>query len=300
MAKKGLGRGFSSLIPTEMIIDDQFDPTLGVDSEISKLQEISLDRITPDPDQPRRHFDEELLQKLADSIKIHGVLQPIVLIKKDDSDKFVIVAGERRFRASKLAGLNKIPAIVRELSDQNRLELSLIENIQRSDLNVLETATAYLKLREQFNMTAKQIGERVGGRSESAVLNTLRLLNLPDQVKKYVYSGELKEGQVRPLLKVDKETVLKILPKIIEEGWSARKLEQFLVQYKKQLQEQKDKTAKNLKSLTKMPFEQNARRIATRLKTDVNIKTSARGNGRITIKFKNEEELKRIEKILSE
>lgn len=283
-----------------MIIDDQFDPTLGVDSEISKLQEISLDRITADPDQPRRHFDEELLQKLADSIKIHGVLQPIVLIKKDDSDKFVIVAGERRFRASKLAGLKKIPAIVRELSDQNRLELSLIENIQRSDLNVLETATAYLKLREQFNMTAKQIGERVGGRSESAVLNTLRLLNLPDEVKKYVYSGELKEGQVRPLLKVDKETVLKILPKIIEEGWSTRKLEQFLVQYKKQLQEQKEKPAKNLKSLTKMPFEQNARRIATRLKTDVNIKTSARGNGRITIKFKNEEELKRIEKILSE
>ena len=300
MARKGLGRGFSSLIPTEMSIDDQFDPTLGVDSEISKLQEISLDRITPDPDQPRRHFDEELLQKLADSIKIHGVLQPIVLIKKDDSDKFVIVAGERRFRASKLAGLKKIPAIVRELSDQNRLELSLIENIQRSDLNVLETATAYLKLREQFNMTAKQIGERVGGRSESAVLNTLRLLNLPDEVKKYVYSGELKEGQVRPLLKVDKETVLKILPKIIEEGWSARKLEQFLVQYKKQLQEQKEKPAKNLKSLTKMPFEQNARRIATRLKTDVNIKTSARGNGRITIKFKDEEELKRIEKILSD
>ena len=149
-------------------------------------------------------------------------------------------------------------------------------------------------------MTAKQIGERVGGRSESAVLNTLRLLNLPDEVKKYVYSGELKEGQVRPLLKVDKETVLKILPKIIEEGWSARKLEQFLVQYKKQLQEQKEKSAKNLKSLTKMPFEQNARRIATRLKTDVNIKTSARGNGRITIKFKDEEELKRIEKILSD
>ena len=283
-----------------MIIDDQFDPTLGVDSEISKLQEISLDQITPDPDQPRRHFDEELLQRLADSIKIHGVLQPIVLVKKNNSDKFVIVAGERRFRASKLAGLKKIPAIVRELSDQNRLELSLIENIQRSDLNVLETATAYLKLREQFNMTAKQIGERVGGRSESAVLNTLRLLNLPDEVKKYVYSGELKEGQVRPLLKVDKETVLKILPKIIEEGWSARKLEQFLVQYKKQLQEPKEKSTKNLKNLTKMPFEQNAKRIATRLKTDVNIKTSARGNGRITIKFKNEEELKRIEKILSE
>ncbi|MDO4902072.1 MAG: ParB/RepB/Spo0J family partition protein [bacterium] len=294
MAKKGLGRGFSSLIPTDLLIDDQFDPTLGVDVEISKLMEIPLAKISADPDQPRRHFDEEALADLANSIKVHGVLQPIVVIKK--GDKFEIVAGERRFRASKLAGLEKIPAIIRELSDQNRLELSLIENLQRSDLNVLETATAYLKLREQFNMTAKQIGERVGGRSESAVLNTLRLLNLPDEVKKHVYSGELKEGQVRPLLKIDEETVLKILPKIIEEGWTARKLEQFLVQYKKESEKSGDKKPKEI---VKMPFESTTRRISKWLKTDVNIKASARGSGQIIIKFKSEEELKRLEEILS-
>lgn len=294
MAKKGLGRGFSTLIPTDILIDDQFDPTLGVDHEISKLQEIPLEKISADPDQPRRHFDEEALEALSNSIKIHGVLQPIVVIRKGEN--FEIVAGERRFRASKLAGLEKIPAIIRELSDQNRLELSLIENLQRSDLNVLETATAYLKLREQFNMTAEQIGERVGGRSASAVLNTMRLLSLPDEVKKYVYSGELKEGQVRPLLKIDKETVLKILPKILEEGWSARKLEQFLVQYKKESEKSGDAKPKNL---NKMPFESTTKRLAKRLKTDVNIKSSARGSGQIVIKFKSEEELKRLEEILS-
>lgn len=294
MAKKGLGRGFSSLIPTDLLIDDQFDPTLGVDAEISSLREIPLDKISADPDQPRRHFDEEKLADLANSIKIHGVLQPIVVIKKGEN--FEIVAGERRFRASKIAGLEKIPAIIRELSDQNRLELSLIENLQRSDLNVLETATAYLKLREQFNMTAKQIGERVGGRSESAVLNTLRLLNLPDEVKKHVHSGELKEGQVRPLLKIDEETVLKILPKILEEGWTARKLEQFLVQYKKESEKKGEEKPQNL---TKMPFENTSKRISGRLKTDVAIKASARGSGQIVIKFKSEEELKRLEEILS-
>lgn len=294
MAKKGLGRGFSSLIPTDLLIDDQFDPTLGVDAEISSLREIPLDKISADPDQPRRHFDEEKLADLANSIKIHGVLQPIVVIKKGEN--FEIVAGERRFRASKIAGLEKIPAIIRELSDQNRLELSLIENLQRSDLNVLETATAYLKLREQFNMTAKQIGERVGGRSESAVLNTLRLLNLPDEVKKHVYSGELKEGQVRPLLKIDEETVLKILPKILEEGWTARKLEQFLVQYKKESEKKGEEKPRNL---NKMPFENTSKRISGWLKTDVAIKASARGSGQIVIKFKSEEELKRLEEILS-
>lgn len=291
--KKGLGRGFESLIPSDMLIDDQFDPTLGVDVEVSKLRNIPIERISADPDQPRRHFDEEKLADLANSIKIHGVLQPIVVVKKGDD--FEIVAGERRFRASKLAGLEEIPAIVRELSDQNRLELSLIENLQRSDLNVLETATAYLKLREQFNMTAKQIGERVGGRSESAVLNTLRLLNLPDEVKKYVYSGELKEGQVRPLLKIDEETVLKILPKILKEGWSARKIEQYLVQYKKEAEKGEEKP----KAVVKMPFENTSKRISGRLGADVNIKASARGSGQIVIKFKSEEDLKRIEEILA-
>lgn len=293
MVKKGLGRGFSSLIPTDMLLDEQFDPTLGIDNQISKLKELNIEDIIADPEQPRRHFDEKALNDLANSIKIHGVLQPIVVVK--NGNKYIIVAGERRYRASKLAKLDKIPAIIRDLSDQNRLELSLIENLQRADLNILETATAYLKLRQQFNMTAEQIGERVGGKSSSSVLNTLRLLKLPDEVKKYIYTGELKEGQARPLLQIDEKTVLEILPKIIKEKWSSRKVEQFLVQYKKSL----ESNEKPKKDKIIMPFEQTSKRLTAKLKTDVNIKTSARGSGQIVIKFKNEEELKRIEDILS-
>ena len=293
MAKKGLGRGFSSLIPTDMLLDEQFDPTLGIDNQISKLTELNIEDIIADPEQPRRHFDEKALNDLANSIKIHGILQPIVVVK--NGNKYIIVAGERRYRASKLVKLDKIPAIIRDLSDQNRLELSLIENLQRADLNILETATAYLKLRQQFNMTAEQIGERVGGKSSSSVLNTLRLLKLPDEVKKYIYTGELKEGQARPLLQLDEKTVLKILPKIIKEKWSSRKVEQFLVQYKKSL----ESNEKPKKDKIIMPFEQTSKRLTARLKADVNIKTSARGSGQIVIKFKNEEELKRIEEILS-
>ena len=293
MAKKGLGRGFSSLIPTEMIIDEKIDSELGLEYDKSQLKELKISDISPDPEQPRRHFNKEKLEELANSIRIHGVLQPIVVIRKNS--KFLIVAGERRYRASRLAGLERVPAVVRELSDQNRLELSLIENIQRDNLNVLEMAEAYLKLREQFNLTAKEIGERVGGRSESAVLNTLRLLKLPQIVKDYVISGELKEGQARPLLKIDEETIKKILPKIIEENWSSRKIEQFLVNYKKQTEESKKVEPKKVNN----PFEKTVKHISKKLSADVDIKTSARGSGKIVIKFKSEEELKRLEEILS-
>ena len=293
MAKKGLGRGFSSLIPTEMIIDEKIDSELGLEYDKSQLKELKISDISPDPEQPRRHFNKEKLEELANSIRIHGVLQPIVVIRKNS--KFLIVAGERRYRASRLAGLERVPAVVRELSDQNRLELSLIENIQRDNLNVLEMAEAYLKLREQFNLTAKEIGERVGGRSESAVLNTLRLLKLPQIVKDYIISGKLKEGQARPLLKIDEETIKKILPKIIEENWSSRKIEQFLVNYKKQIEESKKVEPKKVNN----PFEKTVKHISKKLSADVDIKTSARGSGKIVIKFKSEEELKRLEEILS-
>lgn len=293
MTKKGLGRGFSSLIPTEMIIDEKIDSELGLEYDKSQLKELKISDISPDPEQPRRHFNKEKLEELANSIRIHGVLQPIVVVRKNS--KFLIVAGERRYRASKLAGLERVPAVIRELSDQNRLELSLIENIQRDNLNVLEMAEAYLKLREQFNLTAKEIGERVGGRSESAVLNTLRLLKLPQIVKDYIISGELKEGQVRPLLKIDEETIKKILPKIIEENWSSRKIEQFLVNYKKQIEESKKVEPKKVNN----PFEKTVKHISKKLSADVDIKTSARGSGKIVIKFKSEEELKRLEEILS-
>ena len=194
-AKKGLGRGFDSLIPTELL-DESFDPTAEQDERVSDLRYIKISSIVPDPEQPRRDFDDDALNELSESIKKHGILQPVVV--RPHGDGYMIVAGERRFRASKIAKLDKIPALVRTLSNQHRLELSLIENLQRRDLNPLETATAYLKLRDQFNLTLDGIGQRVG-KTSAAVANTMRLLRLPERVREVVARGELSEGQARTL-----------------------------------------------------------------------------------------------------
>ncbi len=226
---KGLGRGFESLIPTDLV-DEEFDPTSKEDAKVSQLVEIEIEKIVRDEDQPRKDFRQEALQELADSIKIHGVLQPIVVVKK--GDKYQIVAGERRWRASKLAGLATIPSIVRTLDDQNRLELAIIENAQREDLNAIELATAYAKLKEQFNLRNADIAKRVG-KSSSSIINTLRLLQLPDEAKKAMREYNIGEGPMRPLVAQDREMVLEVLPKMIEGNWSARKIEQYVAEHKK-------------------------------------------------------------------
>ncbi|MBO4812630.1 ParB/RepB/Spo0J family partition protein [Candidatus Saccharibacteria bacterium] len=226
---KGLGRGFESLIPTELI-DDEFDPTAIEDKKESKLKDIKLDDIIRDEDQPRREFDQGALEALAASIKEHGVLQPIVVTKEEG--KYKIVAGERRWRASKLAGLTTIPAIIRTLDSQNRLELSIIENAQREDLNAVELATAYAKLQTQFNLSTEDIAAKVG-KSESTIQNTMRLLSLPEEVKKTMVKEKLTEGVMRPLVSCDQETIDKILPKIVKEEWTARKVERYIAEHKK-------------------------------------------------------------------
>ena len=225
----GLGRGFESLIPTELI-DDEFDPTASEDKKSSQLKELKLDEIIRDEDQPRREFNEEALEALASSIREHGVLQPIVVTHEDG--KYKIVAGERRWRASRLAGLDKIPAIVRSLDSQNRLELSIIENAQREDLNAIELATAYAKLKNQFNLSAEDIAVKVG-KSETTVQNTLRLLTLPDEAKKIIVKEKLTEGVVRPLVSRDEKIIMKVLPKIVEEGWTARTVERYFAETRK-------------------------------------------------------------------
>ena len=225
----GLGRGFESLIPTELI-DDEFDPTALEDKKESQLREIKLEDIIRDEEQPRRDFSPESLEALAASIKEHGVLQPIVVTKEEG--KYKIVAGERRWRASKIAGLDKIPAIVRTLDAQNRLELSIIENAQREDLNAIELATAYAKLQTQFNLSSEDIAAKVG-KSEQAINNTLRLLTLPDDVKKIMVKEHLTEGVMRPLVSRDEKTIKRILPKIIKEGWTSRKVERYFAENKK-------------------------------------------------------------------
>ena len=287
MAKKGLGRSFDSLIPTDLL-DESFDPTATQDQKMSELRFIKLQDISADPDQPRRHFDEVALDELTSSIKEHGVLQPIVVTVK--AKGYQIVAGERRFRAASAAGLEKIPAIVRTLSDQHRLELSLIENIQRRDLSPIETAVTYAKLRDQFNLTLDEIGARVGSKSVSAVSNTLRLLKLPKEVQLALQEGRLTEGQARPLVGLDPEFIHDFLPRIISEEWSARAVEKYISQLKQGV---KTKAAVAVNDT----YVADAMRIGERLNTPVDIRVGAKGAGRIVISFKNQEELDRIKNV---
>lgn len=289
-ALRGLGRGIDKLIPDDF--DPIFDPTAEEDSKESKLREIPLDEIVPDEDQPRRKFDQAQLDALADSIKEHGVVQPIVVSK--EGDKYKIVAGERRWRASKLAGLDKIPAVIRTLDAQNRLEISLIENVQRADLNAIEIATAYAKLHDQFNLDNAAIAKRVG-KSETAVINTLRLLNLPDEAKHAMLEHKLSEGQMRPLVTLTPAQINAVLPKIIEEGWSARRVEQ----YKADLAN-RESAPKTPKSAAAAPStEPYVKNISKKLGVKVKINTTARGSGDIVLKFKDKEEFEKLCSILT-
>lgn len=286
--KHGLGRGFEALIPTDMV-EAPFDPTAGEDKKESKLRDLKIDDIVPDEDQPRRNFKQDQLEALADSIREHGVLMPIVVTK--EGDKYKIVAGERRWRASKIAGLEKMPAIIRTLDAQNRLELSLIENVQREDLNAIEIATAYAKLKTQFNLSSADVAKRVG-KSEPAVINTMRLLTLPDEAKHAMVEHKLSEGQMRPLITATPDQIKAVLPRIINEGWSARKVEQYMVELKKakKAAEPRPETASG---------EARAKAISEHLGMKVKVHTSVRGSGDIVLKFKNEKEFERLCSILT-
>ena len=278
---KGLGRSFESLIPTELI-DEEFDPTAIEDKKESKLRELKLDDIVRDEEQPRREFDKEALEALAASIKEHGVLQPIVVTKEDG--KYKIVAGERRWRASRIAGLDKIPAIIRTLDSQNRLELSIIENAQREDLNAIELATAYAKLSNQFNLSPEDIAAKVG-KSEQTINNTLRLLTLPDDIKKIMVKEKLTEGVMRPLVSRDEDTIRKIVPKIVTEGWTARKVERYFAVNKKKSSATAIKHAEYIKA-------ENA--LSAKYNTPVKITGRA-----LTFKCKNDSDLKALIEKLS-
>lgn len=284
-----LGRGFESLIPTDQI-DSAFDPTR--DDDKSQLREIKLDQIIPDENQPRRDFKPEELNALAASIKEHGVLQPIVVTK--EGDKYKIVAGERRWRASKIAGLETIPSVVRTLDAQNRLEISLIENVQRTDLNAIEIATAYAKLKNQFNLSDDEVAKRVG-KSKSAIVNTTRLLSLPDSAKHAMVEHGLSEGQMRPLITAKPEVIEKVLPKIIAEGWSARKVEQYMVEEKARAQA----AAFAKERPASAESDARAASLSEKLGLKVKVRTNAKGAGDIVIKFKNEKEYERLCSILT-
>lgn len=275
MAKHGLGRGFESLIPTELV-DDEFDPTVDEEKETGqKLIEVKITEIVRDEEQPRKDFDPEALEALAASIKEHGILSPIVVMRKED--KYQIVAGERRYRAAKIAGLLKVPVIVRTLDAQNKLELSIIENAQREDLNAIELATAYAKLKTQFNLTNEEIAKRVG-KAKITVENTLRLLNLPEKAKKAMCEYRLTEGVMRPLINAEEKVIDAALPKIIEEGWTVRQVEQFVAGKKK------PSSAKAMKLNT---YKKQEVKLTEKYTAKVRISST-----KVTFSCKNEKELK--------
>ncbi|WP_302956394.1 ParB/RepB/Spo0J family partition protein [Prevotella sp.] len=282
-----LGRGLDALISTEAVRPQGS----------STISEISIEQIEANPNQPRREFDEEALNELANSIREIGIIQPITLRQVDDN-RFQIIAGERRWRASQIAGLKAIPAYIRTIKDENVMEMALVENIQREDLNAIEIALAYEHLLTNSGMTQEKVSERVG-KSRTAISNYLRLLKLPAQVQMALQNKEIDMGHARALLAIDSPSLqVKLFKEIQKNGYSVRKVEEMV----KKLKNGEDIVSgkKKIASNQQMPQEYSALRehLSDFFKTKVQMTWSASGKGKISIPFANEEDLERIMSML--
>ncbi|GAA6530035.1 MAG: ParB/RepB/Spo0J family partition protein [Prevotella sp.] len=278
-----LGRGLDALISTEEIST----------SGSSTINEIAIDQIEPNPNQPRREFDPDALKDLAQSIRQIGIIQPITL-RQVATNKFQIIAGERRWRASQIAGLKAIPAYIRTIDDENIMEMALVENIQREDLNPIEIALAYEHLLEESDMTQEKVSERVG-KSRAAIANYLRLLKLPAQVQMALQKKEIDMGHARALLALDSPSLqIKLFKEIQKNGYSVRKVESLVQQLKQG--EDIESGKKKIAAKTKMPEEFNIlkQRLSKFLDAKVQMTCTPKGKGKISIPFSNEEELERI------
>lgn len=279
----GNGRGLDALIDTGEV------RTQGS----SNLSEIPLAQIEPNPNQPRREFDEQALQELATSIREIGIIQPVTL-RQVAPDRYQIIAGERRWRASQLAGLAAIPAYIRTVEDENVMEMALVENIQREDLNAIEIALAYEHLAETTGMTQEKISERVG-KSRAAVTNYMRLLKLPAQVQMALKNKEIDMGHARALLSIESPSVqIKLFKEIEKNGYSVRKVEELAQMLKNGEDVQTAK--KKIASKAQLPEEFTVlrERLSQFFQSKVQLSCSPKGKGKISIPFANEEELERI------
>ena len=278
-----LGRGLDALLSTETV------RTAGS----STINEIPLDQIEPNADQPRSLFDEEALKELALSIHEIGIIQPITL-RQISENRFQIIAGERRWRASQMAGLKTIPAYIRTINDENVMEMALVENIQREDLNAIEIALAYEHLLEQTGMTQEKVSERVG-KSRTAIANYLRLLKLPAQVQMALQKKEIDMGHARALLALDSPSLqLKVFKEILKNGWSVRKVEEIAQRLKNG--ENIEDGKKKIVAKPQLPeeFNQLKERLSAFLNTKVQMTCSSKGKGKISIPFNNTDELEHI------
>lgn len=284
--KKGLGKGLDSMIP-----EKKTKAEIKADADNS-LVEVKISEIDPNIGQPRKKFDEDELLELAESIKIHGVIQPIIVTKR--GKRYEIIAGERRWRASKLAGLTKIPAVIREYTDKEIMEVSLIENIQRQDLNPIEEAVAFKNLIDEYKMKQDDLAERVS-KSRSAITNALRLLKLDDKVKAMLVEGLISTGHARALLAIEDKNKQQILAtRIFDEKLSVRETEKLV----KQILENKE-SKKEKKSSEKLIYKKLEDSLKSIIGSKVSIKSKDNGKGKIEIDYYSIEELDRITELLS-
>ena len=284
--KKGLGKGLDSMIPEKKTKAEMKEV------QDKALSEIKISEIDPNMGQPRKSFNEDELLELAESIKIHGVIQPIILTKR--GKRYEIIAGERRWRASKLAGLTKIPAVIREYTDKEIMEVSLIENIQRQDLNPIEEAFAFKNLIDEYKMKQDDLAERVS-KSRSAITNALRLLKLDDKVKAMLAEGLISTGHARAILAVEDKNKQQILAtRIFDEKLSVRETEKLV----KQILENKE-SKKEEKSSEKLIYKKLEDSLKSIIGSKVSIKSKENGKGKIEIDYYSIEELDRITELLS-
>jgi ParB family chromosome partitioning protein len=284
--KRGLGRGFESLLPTD------FDKSILLTAD-DRVEKIPIAKLQPSPYQPRKHFDETALRELADSIKRHGIVQPLVVTPAGKDGVYTLIAGERRWRAAKIAKLSSVPALIRTSEELEQMELALIENVQRVDLSPLEQAVSIERLHEQFSLSYDEIAKRLG-KANSTVNNTVRLLRLPEVARDALVAGRISEGHARAILALreDTERQAYLLKTITEQGWSVRQAERFVTSVKAGT---KDVRQTHEHVATETPA---TRKLARKLGAPVNIRRTARG-GKLEITFKTDDELERIIRLFS-
>jgi ParB family chromosome partitioning protein len=276
---KGLGKGLGALIPSLEVQDDD------------KVIQIALDQLRANPYQPRKHFDDDALAELAASIKEHGIIQPIVV--RSVLRGYEIIAGERRYRASQLAGLESIPAVIRNFSDKQTMEVALIENLQREDLNAIEVALAYQGIIDSFQLTQEELAVKVG-KSRSHVTNFLRLLQLPTEVKDYVSRGTLSMGHARAIAGLTKEADKKRLAlQVIEENWSVRQLEEAIQQLDAPKKQKPTKVAQKDPQIRRIE-----RFLEQQFMTTVKLKHN-KNKGKIEFSYFSNEDLERLLELLN-
>lgn len=292
MAARGLGKGLDALIPVSGDVKGNKKSGASLEKEKGSETLVKITMVEPNREQPRKTFDEEALNELAESIKQFGLLQPILV--QDRKSYYEIIAGERRWRAAKIAGLKEVPVIIKDLTDQEIVEISLIENIQRENLNPIEEAMAYKKLLNEFHLKQEEVAERVS-KSRTAVTNSMRLLKLEEEVQKMVVEELITTGHARALLGIeDGEQQIACAQKIIDEKLSVRDIEKLVKNMNKPAKEKKASKEKN----TDFIYQDIEEKLKLSLGTKVSVSAKENGTGKIEIEFYSNDDLERLLEIL--